>query len=139
MLSAKGEQTVAGVIKKALDSGKMKEDAPKLIKFVPVTIVAKIVRAILKDLFPNTKFSVRSERYSMGSSIHICFVGTYEEQMDLWKNLDWLCCKGFDGMTDSTYYTDPVEIGGYRIQPTSWISVKAVDAGDYLAGKYNLD
>ena len=139
MLSAKGGQKVASVIEKALSSGKMKEDEPKLINFVPATITAKIVRAILKDLYPKTKFSVRSERYSMGSSIHVCFVGTYEEQVEVWKNLIWLCCKGFDAMTDSTYYTDPVEIGGYRIKPTSWISVKAVDAGDYLAGKYNLD
>lgn len=38
------------------------------------TDIAKIIRQQLKKEYPNCKFSIRSEYYSMGSSIHICLI-----------------------------------------------------------------
>lgn len=36
-----------------------------------VTVTAKKLRKELKEAYPNTKFSVRSEKYSMGTSINV--------------------------------------------------------------------
>lgn len=40
-------------------------------EYLPVTEVAKHVRKVLKDRFPDTKFSVRSKKYSGGASINV--------------------------------------------------------------------
>ncbi len=40
-------------------------------EYVDITGVAKLIRAELKDQFPDTKFSVRSSRYSMGSNVRV--------------------------------------------------------------------
>jgi len=110
----------------------------KLIKYVDSVVTAKIIRAILKDKFPQTKFSVRAEKYSGGSSIHISFLKGNVENKQVNETVQWLCCKGFDGMTDSTYYTGPVNIAGYKIQPASYISVYDYEQGSYMAKKLNL-
>jgi hypothetical protein len=39
--------------------------------YISVTTVAKLIRPILKRNFPATKFSVKSDKYSMGASIDI--------------------------------------------------------------------
>ncbi len=39
--------------------------------YMPTTELAKEVRKILKKVFPDTKFSVRSDIYSGGSSIDV--------------------------------------------------------------------
>lgn len=64
---------------------------------------AKIIRETLKVAFPHTKFSVRSKSYSMGCSIDARWTnGPTERQVK--AILDRFEGKGFDGMTDCSYY-----------------------------------
>ncbi len=69
---------------------------------------AKIIRAELKDRFPNTKFRVVSDTYSMGDSVDV----TYERSAtapDL-KEVEAVVKKyqagHFDGMTDCYEYSN---------------------------------
>lgn len=39
--------------------------------YVPITLVAKTVKSRLNKYFPDVKWSVRSEKYSMGSTLHV--------------------------------------------------------------------
>lgn len=43
----------------------------KQSRYIPVTETAKIIRASLKEAFPEVKFSVRTSKYSGGSSIDV--------------------------------------------------------------------
>lgn len=45
-------------------------------KDLDIKDVAKLVRKDLKDRFPDTKISVRIQRYSMGRSLHVVIEGT---------------------------------------------------------------
>lgn len=64
---------------------------------------AKMIRETLKAAFPKTKFSVRSRSYSGGSSIHTSWTdGPAEGQIQ--SILDRFEGRGFDGMTDCSYY-----------------------------------
>lgn len=74
-------------------------------------LAGKNIRILLKREFPGTKFSVKCDIYSMGSSIYI-----YWEQDDGAPGYDDVnslvdaifSSKRFDGMTDSTTYdADP--------------------------------
>ena len=72
-------------------------------KNLGTTDVAKIIRKELKTKFPETKFSVRSSKYSMGSSIHIDWDnGPTEDQIK--KIVMKYESKGFDGMIDLEFY-----------------------------------
>jgi hypothetical protein len=65
------------------------------------TETAKKVRKELKKYFPGIKFSVTSEKYSMGSSIHISWTdGPIQEDVQLLADRFQSC--SFDGMDDST-------------------------------------
>jgi hypothetical protein len=73
-----------------------------MTKYISSTETAKLIRAQLKKKFPNTKFSVRTDKYAGGSSIRVEYV-------------DGPPCKiveavtkpfagaGFDGMIDMQY------------------------------------
>lgn len=64
---------------------------------------AKIIRKVLKDKFPGIKFSVRSETYSMGSSININWTdGPNTKEVD--QEIKIYSSSGFDGMIDLKYY-----------------------------------
>jgi len=131
---------ITAIIKKALTNNDMraeKED-PQTIRFVPAQIVAKIVRAMLKDLYPDTKFCVRTHKYAGGSSVNIFYLEGQADSKYLYSVLSWFCCKGFDGMTDSTYYTAPIQLAGYTLSPTSHISENAVEPGGWAAREYKL-
>lgn len=66
---------------------------------------AKLVRASLKEAFPEIKFSVRSSTYSMGASIRIGWtMGPTTEQVD--AIVKRFAGSDFDGMTDSTIPRD---------------------------------
>jgi len=68
-----------------------------------VKAVAAIIRATLKAAFPKTKFSVRLDRYSGGYSIDARWTdGPTDSQVK--PILDRFESKGFDGMTDCSYY-----------------------------------
>jgi hypothetical protein len=69
---------------------------------------AKIVRAALKRRFPEVRFSVRSQVYSGGSSIHVSWAdGPTEPQVR--EVTQPLTGADFDGMIDLKTYRDPVE------------------------------
>lgn len=72
-------------------------------KYLGTTDVARIIRKELKTKFPETKFSVRSSKYSMGSSIHINWDnGPTEDQIK--KIVRKYESKDFDGMIDLEFY-----------------------------------
>ena len=67
--------------------------------------VAKIIRIVLKRNYPKTKFGVRMERYSMGSSINIFYDGKAKgapKKEDVQKHTEHYVNHDFDGMTDSS-------------------------------------
>lgn len=69
------------------------------MKHLTAAQTAKIVRTVLKEAFPKTKFSVRSKSYSMGASINIYWTdGPTAKQVD--EFTDKLEGATFDGMTD---------------------------------------
>ncbi len=89
--------------------------------------LAKLIRADLKRQLPKIKFTVRISRYSMGSSITVRFKNEADAQIpgalttandiaDRYKG------KGFDGMTDSSYYI-PIMIGGEEFSNGAFIFV----------------
>jgi len=139
-LSSSCVKKIGSIIQTALNKNKIRaeKDDATLIKYVDCVVTCKIIRSILKDKFPQTKFCVRSEKYSGGSGINVFFLKGDVTTQQVNEAIQWLCCKGFDGMTDSTYYTGPVSIAGYRIQPTSYISVAAYDPGSYMAKELKL-
>lgn len=60
---------------------------------------AKKVRKILKKEFPGVKFSVRSDTYSMGSSVNVSWTdGPIKSVVE--KAIDWMQSAKFDGMSD---------------------------------------
>ena len=66
---------------------------------------AKLIRVVLKKEFPATKFSVRSETYSMGASVRIAWMdGPTPKRVD--EVVEVFNGKGFDGMIDMAYTID---------------------------------
>lgn len=56
-------------------------------RYIQVAETAKLVRSVLRESFPDTKFSVRSESYSMGAAIRIGWQdGPCEPQIDALVN-----------------------------------------------------
>lgn len=71
------------------------------------TEVAKLIRKDLKRAFPGAKFSVRTQKYSGGSSIHVNWTdgptkGKVESLVGHYKGAN------FDGMQDMKIYHDEV-------------------------------
>ena len=95
---------------------------------------AKMIRETLKVAFPKTKFSVRSKSYSGGCSIHAGWTdGPTEDQVS--TILNRFEGRGFDGMTDSSFYCGErtykgknVEFCGAYINGGRDISVAVVKA-----------
>ena len=68
-------------------------------RYLSVTDTAKIIRSTLKKQFPGVKFAVRSEKYSMGASIHISWTdGPREKEVN--AITDGFQGASFDGMND---------------------------------------
>jgi hypothetical protein len=73
------------------------------MKTYTLTEIAKLIRAALKEAFPKTKFSVKSERYSGGNSITAYWTdGPTTSQVD--PILNSFAGADFDGMTDCKMY-----------------------------------
>jgi hypothetical protein len=74
-------------------------------KYIGIVETAKIIRVELKRAFPASKFSVRSQQYSMGSHIWISWTdGPSTKAVE--TITDQFYGTGFDGMTDSTTHHD---------------------------------
>jgi hypothetical protein len=93
---------------------------------------ANFIRAVLKKEFPGQKFSVRSDRFSMGSSIDVKWIDgpTQTEVNDLIKRF------ASKGVTDNTDYTPDVDGIGPDGQPctygASYVNGSRTYSADFL-------
>ena len=71
-------------------------------EYITVTEVAKLIRKALKKLYPDTKFNVRSEKYSMCTSIRINWKDGPTAKM-VYAICDQFTGSGFDGSIDLKY------------------------------------
>lgn len=80
-------------------------------------LAAKAIRKELKQKYPNTKFSVRSESFAGGNAVRVEW--TEGEQT---QEIDAIVGKyqygSFDGMTDSYNYTNRIE----EIPQVKWVT-----------------
>ena len=76
---------------------------------------AKAIKLVLSVLWPGTKFSVKSERYSGGCSITAAWVDGPTDK-DVRAVMDVFQDTHFDGMTDSTSHSGPEEWNGHRFK-----------------------
>lgn len=89
---------------------KLKADHPELIAGGGPVNAAKNIRIELKRAFPGVKFSVTTEKFSMGNSVSVSWTdGPTSKQVD--KIVDKYSGGSFDGMTDcynysSTHWTE---------------------------------
>ena len=75
------------------------------MSYISVTDTAKLVRKALKGAFPGTKFSVRSEKYAGGASIHVGWTdGPTTREVD--KVVGVFAGADFDGMVDLKVYAE---------------------------------
>ena len=86
-----------------------------MAEWIDTKDVARLIRADLKAELKGVKFSVRISRYSMGSNVRVAFKNEEDETDSNIRTAREICVrykgKGFDGMTDSTYYI-PIIIEG---------------------------
>jgi hypothetical protein len=89
--------------------------------FIGSTDTAKLIRATLKAKFPNTKFSVRTDKYAGGSSIRVRWTdGPTSKLVD--AVIGAFAGSGFDGMTDYKYSV------GARLMPDGTAETRSVEA-----------
>jgi hypothetical protein len=88
--------------------------------YLSATDLAKHIRKALKAAFPRTKFSVRSDYYSMGSSVRIRWTdGPTTKQVD--AITDRFSGISFDGSDDSTHY-NTIEVDGQTYRAGAYIT-----------------
>lgn len=98
-----------------------------------ITETAKIIRAELKKTFPDTKFSVRTQRYSMGSHVNVGYTdGPPVHAVEAVTNRFY--GRGFDGMTDSTTFHD----SDYQGERVHFAGSRPSVSRNYSAGWRNL-
>ncbi len=89
---------------------KTKEEPPFVLEYeksgyVTTKETARLIRRILKESFLKTKFSVRSDSYSMGSHVNVSWEdGPTHEQVE--AVIGEIAGKTFNGMDDSYDYHD---------------------------------
>jgi hypothetical protein len=86
-------------------------DTPK--RYISVTDTAKLLRVALKAAFPDVKFSVRSDSYSMGASIDVRWTGGPYEGV-VARVARRFQGATFDGMTDCKEY-HASDLNGERV------------------------
>jgi hypothetical protein len=88
---------------------KQQEIANKPIaRYIDAAEVAKLVRSELKSAYPNTKFSVKTSRYSGGSSIRVHWIdGPTTKEVE--KIVGYMHGASFDGMIDLQSYHDTTD------------------------------
>lgn len=112
----------------------------KPASFFRATDVAKILRKLLAISFPAVTFSVKSQYYSMGSSVNIRWTdGPTERQVN--AVISPLYQRRFDGMTDSTYYDAPCTVNGIAVSTSCFINAsrQCSDAMIKVAENQNPD
>lgn len=89
-------------------------------RWIPAAEVARHVRGALKAAFPGVRFYVRSETYSMGSSVSVSWVKgprarAVEGVVAPFGGIS------FDGMTDSTSYRPVTLATGEVVRASSYV------------------
>ena len=85
-----------------------------MTEYLSCAATAKLVRKALKDAFPGTKFSVRSETYSMGAAIRVSYgPGPGVDQVK--AVTDQFRGAAFDSMNDCMTYKTHV-LDGREVQ-----------------------
>jgi hypothetical protein len=73
-------------------------------KYISCTDTAKEIRKTLRENFPDAKFSVRSDQYSMGASIRVTIVSGKADKTEVEAQVKFFSGATFDGSTDSKNY-----------------------------------
>jgi hypothetical protein len=97
-------------------------DRPMVSVSFDVVIVAKMLRQVLKAKFPGIKFSVTTDKYSMGSSVTMrCaeMVPGAPSERTLYNIAKLFTTKTFDGMDDSTGNA-PFMVDGLKVSMYGW-------------------
>src|SRR3954454_14776835 len=86
-------------------------------RYVDTAEQAKLMRAVLRESFPGVKFSVRTDRYSMGSSVRVSWTGgpTEKAVSTIANQLDGTYFDGGIDYRGSVHHTldgEPVSFGG---------------------------
>ena len=91
----------------------------KSSEYISVVETAKLVRKLLKRLYPDHKFSVRSDKYAGGASINITApVDLPDEDVDaINEAVRAFSSRGFDGMIDMTYGKTSWLLGDGSVAP----------------------
>jgi hypothetical protein len=75
------------------------------VEYLTCAETAKLVRRALKEAFPGHRFSVRSDTYSMGASIHVKWTdGPTQKEVD--RVVKHFAGGDFDGMIDLAYHVE---------------------------------
>lgn len=86
---------------------------------------AKAIREELKAKFPEIKFRVTSQNFSMGNSVNVSFTGNQEALSEVRTLVKRYQEGGFDGMTDSYDYSNKNEsIPQVMFTRVEWEEVK---------------
>lgn len=90
------------------------------VRFISPTEVAKIVRSALRESFPGVKFSVRTDKYSGGSSLRVSWTdGPTERQVR--GVVGHFRGATFDGMTDMKHHhTSQLHTGDFEVEEVSY-------------------
>jgi len=75
------------------------------VHYIYAADTARLIRSALKLAFPGFPFTVRSQSYSGGSSVHVAWIdGPSKDRVD--DALSGFAGKGFDGCIDLEYSSD---------------------------------
>lgn len=86
--------------------------------YITPTDTAKLLRKALKAAFPETRFSVRTDKYAGGSSIDVTYTDG-PTKADVEKVADIYAGATFDGMTDSkNFHATLVHFDGDELPTT---------------------
>lgn len=72
-------------------------------------LTAKAIRKELKEKFPNVRFRVFSENYSLGNLVNIIFTDPTIRHADVWNICEKYQEGHFNAMTDSYEYDNKIE------------------------------
>jgi len=93
--------------------------------------VAQAVRKLLRDHFPQTRFSVRSHVYSGGGSVDVDWVDgpTQDQVRAIIGHLEGVA---FDGMRDLQYDLPPIILDGEVVSTGCWVFTSRTMSADHI-------
>jgi len=110
-------------------------------RLISTNDTAKLIRKALKDNFPDTKFGVRSKKYSGGSSITVSYTDgpPYKAVKKVAERFEGA---SFDGMRDLKEYKTHVDENGEMVHygpDFVFVNRDYSDAATYWATRYVLE